>query len=70
MSVQRGKVTVTAWMDNKLVRVMSTGSAETQMSTVNRRQRNGQKFPISCPQSIDDQPQIHDGLGIQETACC
>ena len=49
-----GNVTVSAWMDNKVVRVMSTASDATQMSSVKRRQSSGEKIPVTCPQSIDD----------------
>ena len=52
--VQKGNVTVSAWMDNKVVRVMSTALDATQMTSVQRRQRSGEKVPVSCPQSIND----------------
>ena len=54
MTVQKGNVTASAWMDNKVVRVMSTASDATQMTSVQSRQRSGEKVPVSCPQSIDD----------------
>ena len=52
MTVQKGNVTVSAWMDNKVVRVMFTASDATLMTSVQRRQRSGEKVP--APQSIDD----------------
>jgi hypothetical protein len=52
MTVQRGKVTASAWMDNKLVTVMSTTTQPSEAGSVLRRQRNGSRIPVSCPGSI------------------
>ena len=49
-------------MDNKVVRVMSTASDPTQTTSVQRRQRTGDKVPVPCPQSVDDYNQNIGGV--------
>ena len=51
-TVQRGKVTATVWQDRKLVTAMSTCSQPQASGTVLRRQRDGSRIPVTCPDSI------------------
>lgn len=54
LSVQKGPVTVTAWQDRRLVRVMSTTCDPNKILTVKLRQRDGSKAEVSCPQNVHD----------------
>ncbi len=51
-TLQNGNVTVTTWMDRRLVRAMSTAHDPTKVTTVQRRQRDGTRCPIACPDMI------------------
>ena len=62
VSVQKGKVTATAWMDNKIVRVMSTSADPTLLTSVQRRRRSGDKVSVACPQSVYDYNQLMGGV--------
>ena len=42
----------TAWMDRKVVMVMSTNSQPTASGSVLRRQRDGTQISVPCPESI------------------
>ena len=53
-TVQKGRVSATAWKDNKVVRVISTTCDPNHLATVHRRQRDGTKQPVSCPQAVRD----------------
>ncbi len=59
---QKDTVTVTAWKDNRIVRVMSTASDPTASSTVNRRCRTGEKIAVPCPQCIEDYNRLMGGV--------
>ena len=50
--MQKGSVCASSWMDRKVVTVMSTGSQPT-IGTVLRRQKDGSRIPVPCPQFID-----------------
>lgn len=54
MSYQKGNVTVTAWKDNKVVRVMSTTCDPNNIVTVVRQQKDGTKESVPCPQNVHD----------------
>ena len=51
-TLQRGKVTASVWMDNKPVTVMSTNTQPTATGTVLRRQRNGSRISVPCPEAV------------------
>ena len=53
LTVQKGKVCASSWMDRKVVTVMSTTS-QPEPSTVLRRQKDGSRLSIPCPMSIVD----------------
>ena len=53
-TVQCGSVAVTAWLDRKLVKAMSTAHDPTESTTVLRRQRDGTRVPVKCPVMIRD----------------
>ena len=41
-----------AWMDNKVVTVMSTNSQPSATGTVLRRKKDGSRVPVPCPESV------------------
>ena len=51
-TLQKGKVTASAWKDNKVVTVMSTTSQPSATGTVLRRQRDGTRVSVPCPEAI------------------
>ena len=50
--MQRGKVTVSVWKDNKVVTMMSTTSQPSATGFVLRRQKDGSRIQISCPEVV------------------
>ena len=52
MTVQKGKLAASAWMDNKEVTVMYTNCQPTSTGTVPRRQKDGSRRQIPCPEAI------------------
>lgn len=52
MSVQKGMVTASVWKDRRNVTVMSTCTQPQASGTVQRRQLDGSRIPVSCPESI------------------
>jgi hypothetical protein len=50
--MQRGKVTASSWLDNKVVTVMSTTSQPSATGTVLRRQKDGTHATVPCPEAI------------------
>ena len=51
-TVQREKVTASSWMANKIVTVMSTTSQPSATGTVLRRQKDGTRLSVPCPEAI------------------
>ena len=51
-TLQRGKVSASVWMDNKLVTVMSTNTQPTATGSVLRRQRDGSRTSVPCPEAV------------------
>ena len=49
---QCGNVVVTAWKDSKVVNVASTLASPDDITTVNRRQKDGTRVPFTCPRCI------------------
>ena len=45
-------MTASSWMDNKIVTVMSTTSQPSATGTVLRRQKNGTRLSVPCPEAI------------------
>lgn len=45
-------MTAHAWMDNKVVTVMSTNSQPSATGTVLRRKKDGSRVPVPCPESV------------------
>ena len=52
LTVQAGEVTASAWMDRKMVTVMSTNSQPSAAGTVLRKQKDGTHIHVPCPESI------------------
>ena len=51
-TVQEGKVVGSAWLDHKSVMIMSTNSQPSSTGTVLRRQRDGSRIQVQCPEAI------------------
>ena len=49
---QCGDLTATVWQDNKPVAVVATNSDCTTSTSVTRRNRDGSRMEVSCPQSV------------------
>ncbi len=49
---QKGKVTGVSWKDNRVVNVLSTNTQPAATSSVLRRQKDGTRISVSCPESI------------------
>ena len=52
VKVQKGKVSASAWMDCKVVMVMSSNCQPDGVGTILRRQQDGSRIPVTCPESI------------------
>ena len=52
LTVQQGSVTASAWKDRKVVTVLSTNTQPTATGTVLRRQKDGSRIPVPCPEAI------------------
>lgn len=53
MTVQRGKnVSASAWKDNRVVTVMSTSTHPSDTGSVLRRQKDGSRIAVPCPEAI------------------
>ena len=52
LTVQQGSVTASAWKDRKVVTVLSTNTQPTGTGTVLRRQKDGSRIPVPCPEAI------------------
>ena len=51
LTIQKGNVCASSWMDRKTVTVMSTTS-QPDVGTVLRRQKDGSRISVRCPLSI------------------
>ena len=49
---QAGKVVASAWMDRKVVMLMSTTCQPSESGTVQRKQKDGSRVEVPCPASI------------------
>ena len=52
LTVQAGKVVASAWMDRKVVMLMSTTCQPSESGTVQRKQKDGSRVEVPCPASI------------------
>ena len=52
LTLQSGNVCATAWMDRKVVIVMSTGCNPHSSGTVQRKEKDGSRVEVTCPDSI------------------
>ena len=52
VTVQKGKVSATAWLDRKVVTIMSTNCQPDDFGIILRRIQDGSRIPVPCPQSI------------------
>ena len=52
LTVQQESVTASAWKDRKVVTVLSTNTQPTATGTVLRRQKDGSRVPVPCPEAI------------------
>ena len=50
--MQSGSVNVTAWLDRRLVKAMSTAHNPTESTAVLRRQKDGTRVSVRCPVMI------------------
>ena len=50
--MQQGKVTVSALKDNRVVTMMSTTSQPSATGFVLRRQKDGSRIQVSCPEAV------------------
>ena len=53
LTIQKGNVCASSWMDRKVVTAMST-TAQPETGTVLRRQKDGTRISVPCPLSIID----------------
>ena len=51
-TLQKGKVTASAWMDNKVVSVLSTNTQPSAKGSVVRKQKDGTRISVPCPEAI------------------
>ena len=51
-SCQRGNLTATVWKDKKLVKMLSTMSNPLTTSSVERKQKDGSKITVPCPDAV------------------
>ena len=49
--MQEGPVVASAWLDRKIV-MMCTNTQPSSQGIVQRRQRDGTRQPVTCPESI------------------
>ena len=52
MTVQEGKVVASAWLDRKVVILMSTNTQPVSIGTVHRRQKDGSRQEVPCQEAI------------------
>ena len=52
LTVQADKVSASAWMDRKVVMVMSANCQPSDSGTVQRKQKDGNSVEVPCPASI------------------
>ena len=52
MTQQAGNLVVTVWQDNKPVSILSTNAQATPPLTVQRRQKDGTRKEVACPEAI------------------
>ena len=52
LTIQAREVTAAAWMDRKMVIIMSTNSQPSAAGTVLRKQKDGIHIHVPCPESI------------------
>ena len=52
VTVQKGKVSASAWLDRKVVTAMATNCQPDDSGTVLRGTQDGSQIPVPCPQSI------------------
>ena len=69
VTVQAGKVTASAWMDRKMVMVMSTNCQPSSCGTVNRKQRDGTSVEVPCPESIISYSKFMGGVDRGDQLC-
>ena len=50
--MQKGPLVGSAWRDNRVVTALSTTSQPIATDTVLRRQKDGSRIPVTCPESI------------------
>ena len=64
LSRQSGGLVVTVWQDTKPVTVLSTQHRPSDVTTVERKKKDGSKISVECPQSIVDYNQHMGGVDI------
>lgn len=52
LTLQKGEVTASAWKDRKVVTVLSTNTQPTDNGAVLRKQQDGTRISVPCPQAI------------------
>ena len=67
-TMQCGSVAVAAWLDRRLVTVMSTAHDPTGSTTVLRRQKDGTRQPVTCPIMIRAYNELMGGVDTGDQA--
>ena len=49
---QKGSLVATAWLDNRVVSVLSTNSQPEEFQSISRKQKDGSPIDIDCPQAV------------------
>ena len=50
--LQKGSVSAAAWMDSKVVTVMSSCTQPQEVGEVQRQQKDGTRTSVPCPQAV------------------
>lgn len=61
---QCGNIVATAWKDNKVVNVVSTLASPTDITSVNRRQKDGTRVAVECPMCVALYNQYMGGVDV------
>ena len=62
LTLQKGEVTASAWKDRKVVTVLSTNTQPTDNGAVLRKQQDGTRISVPCPQAIINYNEFMGGV--------
>lgn len=63
---QCGNIVVTSWRDNKVVNVASTPASATDLTTVQRKQKDGTRIDVECPLCVALYNQYMGGVDLSD----